>query len=111
MTMWEPLRRFLYGPVELPPPEPTYDPTLEPPPLGDQHRRGMAAVRLLGDPTLAEAFYEIRAEAYQAFVGSGPAEAAKREEAYRIIQAVELVRSKLIHYRDAARLRQERDAA
>ena len=111
--MWEPLRKFLYGPSEGPLtlPEPPYDPALEPPPLGDSHRRGMAAVRLLGDPTLAEAWAEMEREAYQAFVGSAPLDTAKREEAYRIVQVIALVRSRLIHYRDVARLRQERDAA
>lgn len=111
--MYEWLRRFIYGPPEepLPEPEPAYDPALEPPPLGDIHRRGLAAVRLLADPTLAEAFAELRAEAYQAFVGSGPNDSAKREEAYRLVQVIELLRAKLIHYRDTARIRQERDAA
>jgi hypothetical protein len=106
--MWEPFRKFLYGPVEAPPPPPApvYDPTLEPPPLGDAIRRGEAAIRLLGDPTLAEAFHEIRVEVYQNFVGSKPQDQLTREEAYRVLQALELVRSKLIHYRDTARMRQ-----
>ena len=107
------IKKFWYGPPEepLPEPEPVYDPALEPPPLGDIHRRGMAAVRLLGDQTLAEAFAALRGEAYQAFAGSGPDELAKREEAYRMLQVIELLRHKLIQYRDAARLREERDAA
>jgi len=106
--MWRFVANFLYGPPEEPTPAPpAYDPEHEPPPLGDVIQRGMAATRLLGDPTLAEAFKEIRAEAYQDFVGSKPTEAARREEVYRIIQALELVRQKLIHYRDTARLRED----
>jgi hypothetical protein len=111
--MWEPLRKLIYGPPpgELTPTPAPYDPQHEPPPLGDVIRRGAAAVRLLGDPTLAEAFHEIRVEVYQSFVGSKPTETVTREEAYRMLQALELVRQKLIHYRDAAKLRQDREAA
>jgi hypothetical protein len=103
----------LYGPPPGPltPTPPPYDPQHEPPPLGDIIRRGAAGVRLLGDPTLAEAFHEIRVEIYQSFVGSKPGETVKREEAYRMLQALEAVRSKLIHYRDAAKLREGQEAA
>jgi len=109
--MWTVLQRWMSGPPAPPPlPIPTYNPEHEPPPLDDVIQRGMAATRLLGDPTLAEAFNELRAEAYQDFAGSKPTEAGRREEAYRMLQNLELVRQKLVHYRNAARLRQDEAA-
>jgi len=103
------IQRRLTPPIPLT--EPAYDPEHEPPPLDDVIQRGMAATRLLGDPTLAEAFQDLRVEAYQDFAASKPTETARREEAYRMLQNLELVRQKLVHYRNAARLRQGGEAA
>lgn len=111
--MWN-ITKLLYRPRPPAPlgEQPEYDPSLEPPPLGDVIRRGEAAHRLLNDPTLAEAFAELRADSYRQWIDSKPADAPAREELYRITQALELVRGKLIAYRGAAQVRvAERDAA
>jgi len=83
---------------------PLPEPLLEAPPLpeADMIRRGEMATRLLADPTLAGAFSEIRADAYRLWLETKPSETARREELYRVVQALELVRSKLLAYRGAA---------
>ena len=106
------IRRVIQRRLNPPPPAPApaYNPEHEPQPLDDVIQRGLAATRLLlGDPTLAEAFAELRAEAYQVFAGSARDELEKREEAYRMLQSLELVRMKLVKYRADARLRELRD--
>jgi hypothetical protein len=59
-----------------------YDPDDEPAPLGDVHRRGEAAHRLLNDPTLAEAFRELRENLYAEWMATDPKQATRREELY-----------------------------
>lgn len=88
-----------------------YDPADEPAPLDDAFRRGEAAHRLLNDPTLAEAFADIRADAWKKFLETLPGDTAKREELYRIVQAVGMLRAKLIAYRGDARIRAAARAA
>jgi len=86
---------------------PVDEPLLHVPPLpiDDVIRRGDQASRLLQDPVLAGAFAEIRQDAYRMWLDSQPSENVRREELYRIIQALELVRGKLRAYRGAARLK------
>lgn len=74
-------------------------------PEPDLIRRGEIASRLLQDPVLAGAFSEIRADAYRIWLESKPPETEKREELYRVIQALEMIRAKLLHYRDAAKVK------
>jgi hypothetical protein len=97
---WPLLLRHPLGdlaPVPPPPPEPL----IETPPLPevDVIRRGESATRLLADPTLAGAFADVRAEAYRLWLESGPLDIAKREEMYRVIHALEMVRAQLVQYR------------
>jgi hypothetical protein len=79
------------------------EPLLHVPPLPveDVIRRGDQASRLLQDPVLAAAFAEIRQDAYRMWLDSKPSEDVRREELYRIVQALELVRGKLRAYRGA----------
>jgi hypothetical protein len=77
---------------EITPEQTSYNPDDEPAPLGDVHRRGDAAHRLLNDPTLAEAFRELREDLYA-------------EEIYYEAHALNRVTGKLIAYRAAARIR------
>jgi len=91
---------------------PTAPPTVDeellrsaPVPDEDVIRRGDQASRLLQDPVLAAAFAEIRQDAYRLWLDSKPSEHDRREELYRIVQALELVRSKLRTYRGAAQVR------
>ena len=84
-------------------------PTLPEP---DLIRRGEIATALLQDPVLSAAFSEIRTDAYRMWLDTKPSDTARREELYRIIQALELVRGKLRAYRGAALVRTaERETA
>jgi len=98
---WRPWQRR-----EEPPPVED-EPLLAAPPMPDIDviQRGDAATRLLGDPILAGAFNEIRHDAYRLWLATKPPERERREELYRIVQALELVRGKLRAYRGAAQLR------
>ena len=84
-------------------------PTLPEP---DLIRRGEIAKALLQDPVLTGAISEIEADAYRMWRATKPSESARREELYRIIGALELVRGKLRAYHGAALVRTaEREAA
>ena len=74
-------------------------------PAGELIRRGEAATRLLSDPVLAAAFAEIREDSYRLWLDSKPSEHERREELYRVVQALELVRGKLRAYRGAGLVR------
>jgi hypothetical protein len=87
-----------------------YDPDNEPEPLGDIHRRGEAAHRLLNDPTLAEAFKELRTDLYAEWLAARPPQKDRREELWYEIHALDRVTQKLITYRSAARIRADREA-
>jgi hypothetical protein len=91
-------------------PLPAYDPDDEPAPLGDVHRRGDAAHRLLNDPTLAEAFKELRTDLYAEWLAAQPAQQVRREELWYEMHALDRVTQKLITYRSAARIRADREA-
>jgi hypothetical protein len=93
------------------PGEPAYNPDDEPAPLGDVHRRGEAAHRLLNDPTLAEAFRELRQDLYAEWMATDPKQGALREELYYEAHALHRVTSKLIAYRGAARIRADSERA
>jgi len=84
-----------------------YDPNNEPAPLGDVHRRGEAAHRLLNDPTLAEVFKELREDLYAEWMATEPQQAERRTELYFEAHALDRVTRKLIAYRAAARMRQD----
>jgi hypothetical protein len=85
--------------------ESAYNPDDEPAPLGDVHRRGDAAHRLLNDPTLAEAFRELREDLYAEWMATDPKQATRRAELYYEAHALNRVTRKLIAYRAAARIR------
>jgi hypothetical protein len=89
------------------------EPLLSAPPLPDVDviQRGEIASRLLQDPVLGGAFAEIRADAYAMWLATKPSEHERREELYRIVQALELVRGKLRAYRGAALVRTAERAA
>ncbi len=87
-----------------------YNPDDEPAPLGDIHRRGDAAHRLLNDPTLAEAFKELRTDLYAEWLAAQPAQQVRREELWYEMHALDRVTQKLIAYRSAARIRADREA-
>lgn len=89
--------------------EPPYNPALEPPPLGDILRRGLAAQRLLGDPTLAEAFEAVRRDNYAAWLVSDSVEAC--DSLHREARALDRVAAKLRGYIGAAKLRAAQDEA
>jgi hypothetical protein len=91
-------------------PLPAYNPDDEPAPLGDIHRRGDAAHRLLNDPTLAEAFKELRTDLYAEWLAAQPAQQVRREEVWYEMHALDRVTQKLITYRSAARIRADREA-
>jgi hypothetical protein len=91
-------------------PLPAYHPDDEPAPLGDIHRRGDAAHRLLNDPTLAEAFKELRTDLYAEWLAAQPAQQVRREELWYEMHALDRVTQKLITYRSAARIRADREA-
>ena len=91
----------------LAPSEDTYNPDNEPAPLGDIHRRGEAAHRLLNDPTLAEAFKELRLDLYAEWMATNPDQLTRREELYCEALALNRVTGKLIAYREAARIRRD----
>jgi hypothetical protein len=91
-------------------PLPAYNPDDEPAPLGDIHRRGDAAHRLLNDPTLAEAFKELRTDLYAEWLAAQPAQQVRREELWYEMHALDRVTQKLITYRSAARIRADREA-
>ena len=91
------------------PPEPPYDPALEPPPLGDILQRGMAAQRLLGDPTLAEAFAAVRRDNYDAWLVADSQELC--DSLHREARALDRVAAKLRGYIGAAKLRAAQDEA
>lgn len=86
-------------------PEPAdqYDPALEPAPLGDILQRGLAAQRLLGDPTLAEAFEAVRRDNYAAWLGSDSS--VECDRLHREARALDAVAAKLRAYIGAAKLR------
>jgi hypothetical protein len=86
-----------------------YNPDDEPAPLGDVHRRGVAADRLLNDPTLAEAFRELREDLYAEWMVTE--QASRREELYYEAHALIRVTAKLRAYRAAARIRMAERAA
>ena len=87
--------------------KPAGEPEPVPAPLAapDLIRRGEAAQRLLADPVLAAAFVEIREDSYRLWLDSKPSETERREELYRVVQALELVRGKLRAYRGAGLVR------
>jgi hypothetical protein len=89
-------------------PPPPDEPLLDVPPLPteDLIRRGDQASRLLRDEVLAGAFAEIRQDAYRMWLDSKPSDTLRREELYRIVQALELVRGKLRAYRGAGLMKQ-----
>lgn len=89
---------------------PPYNPDDEPPPLEDVVQRGVAARRLLADPTLAEAFKDISEDFYKTWLNSEPDEVSKREDMHRMARALGLVRDKLITYHAAAQVRAARAA-
>ena len=97
-------------PIAVPRPSPAYDPSLEPEPLGDVFRRGEAAHRLLNDPTLAEAFKDMRETLYARWLATEPEQVRLREELYFEAKALEQITTKLIAYRGAARIKAERAA-
>lgn len=86
---------------------PAYNPDDEPAPLGDVHRRGAAAERLLNDPTLAEACKEIREDLYSEWMFTKPEQTRRREELYYEAHAINEITIKLIAYRTAARIRRD----
>jgi hypothetical protein len=90
---------------------PAYNPEDEPAPLGDVYRRGEAAHRLLNDPTLAEAFRDLREDLYAEWMATDPKQAERREELYYEAHALHRVTSKLIAYRGAARIRADTERA
>ena len=101
---------WLFGPPpKQDPPEPPYNPEHEPPPLGDILRRGMAAQRLLGDPTLAEAFEAVRRDNYAAWLVSDSM--VECEILQREARALDRVAAKLRGYIGAAKLRATQDEA
>jgi hypothetical protein len=102
------MRRFWREPSAKP--LPAYHPDDEPAPLGDIHRRGDAAHRLLNDPTLAEAFKELRTDLYAEWLAAQPAQQVRREELWYEMHALDRVTQKLIAYRSAARIRADREA-
>lgn len=93
------------------PPEPAdqYNPAHEPPPLGDVLQRGLAAQRILGDPTLAEAFQALRKDNYNAWLASESS--IECELLHREARALDAVAAKLKGYIGAAKLRAAQDAA
>lgn len=88
-----------------------YNPDDEPAPLGDVHRRGDAAHRLLNDPTLAEAFKELREDLYARWLDTDPQMTDRREELYYEVHALRRVTAKLLAYRAAARIRADAERA
>jgi hypothetical protein len=107
--LFAPLRPFDMAKSE--PTQNKYDPDDEPAPLGDVVRRGAAADRLLNDPTLAEAFKELREDLYAEWMATDPKQAERREELYYETHALHRVTSKLIAYRGAARIRADTERA
>lgn len=101
--VFAPLRPF--DMAESEPTQNEYNPDDEPAPLGDVIRRGDAAHRLLNDPTLAEAFKELREDLYAEWMATDPKGAARREELYYEVYALRKITLKLIAYRGAARMR------
>lgn len=101
LRRYAPLTEDAGQPVE----QAEYDPALEPAPLGDVIRRGMAADRLLNDPTWAEAVDELRKEAYAAWFDTKPDDRDAREALYRDAHALERMVTKLIKYRAFGRMR------
>jgi hypothetical protein len=91
-------------------PLPAYNADDEPAPLGDIHRRGDAAHRLMNDPTHAEAFKELRTDLYAEWLAAQPAQQVRREELWYEMHALDRVTQKLIAYRSAARIRADREA-
>jgi len=70
----------------------------------DVIRRGAAAARLLADETLMQCLAEIEGECTVAWVNSSPNDAAGREDAYRMIRCVALLRQRLETWRGAAHI-------
>ena len=70
------------------------------PPL-DIIARGETARRLLLDPTLRAALQEVEDTAIELWLATKPSEADRREELYRQVKAIELLRDRLRTYRDA----------
>ena len=86
------------------------DPISMPPPTAapvDVIRRGQQANRLLYDQTLADAFNDLRRESQQMWMHTTAGDVERREELYRITQALEMVRVKLINYRESGRKREQ----
>lgn len=82
-----------------------YNPAHEPAPLDDVFQRGMAAQRILGDPTLAEAFAQLRRDNYSLWLASKPEQREERELLYREAYALDQVAGKLRGYIGAAKIR------
>lgn len=91
--------------VPFPVSPPAYNPAHEPAPLEDRLQRGMAAQRILGDPTLAEAFEQLRRDNYQLWLHSNPDDGVTRELLYREARALNSVAAKLRGYIGDAKLR------
>lgn len=87
--------------------EPAYNPDDEPAPLGDRLRRGMAAQRILGDPTLAEAFNQLRRDNYEEWLHSEPEAHALRERLYHEAHTLNDVTAKLRGYIGDAKIRKD----
>ena len=108
-------RRLLYWPWKPPEPYrmPQDEPNADPAPdsLLDVIARGVAAERLLNDPVLKAALDEIQTTAVEMWLASKPSEADRREELFRQVKAIELLRGKLRSYRGAALVRQAEYAA
>jgi hypothetical protein len=64
----------------------------------------------LNDPTLAEAFKELRTDLYAEWLAAQPAQQVRREELWYEMHALDRVTQKLIAYRSAARIRADREA-
>jgi alkylation response protein AidB-like acyl-CoA dehydrogenase len=74
-------------------------------------QRAAEADRLLQHPVLQQAFADIKAEAQMMWCATRMTEHEKREELYRVIQTLEMVRAKLLTYRAAGRIKAEQEAA
>lgn len=69
-------------------------------------------MRILGDPTLAEAFDDLRRDNYAAWLASTPGQQEQRETLYREAHTLDAVAGRLRIYIANAKIRlAERDAA
>ena len=82
----------------------------EPPPGPiDRTRRANDAAALLQNQTLAQAFAAIEGDMARQWVHSGPDQTAQREECWRTIHALALLRAKLQSFMADARVRDTSD--